>query len=68
MRSEAIARGLKQHWTVKHGKMIPKLQFKSLAEALDYMKNHHINKNIYTPYVCRDCGLWHIGHIKQKIK
>lgn len=59
---------LKQHWTLKHGKMVPKLQFKTLDEALLYIRNHHINSDKYTPYICRDCGLWHIGHSKPKKK
>ena len=43
-RGRAIAKGLKQHWTVKHGKMVPKIQFKTLDEVLSYMKKHHINE------------------------
>ncbi len=66
MRGPAIAKGLKQHWTVKRGKMVPKLQFKTLEEALSYMSNHHINNKKYHPYVCSDCGQWHIGHSKKK--
>ena len=64
-RGRAIAKGLKQHWTVKHGKMVPKIQFKTLDEVLSYMKKHHINGVKYHPYICSDCGQWHIGHNKR---
>ena len=68
MKGQAIARGLKQHWTVKHGKMVPKLQFKTLAEVLDYIEKHHINRSKYHPYICSDCGQWHIGHSNKRKK
>lgn len=58
------SRRLKQHWTTKKGKMVPKIAFKTLDECLDYIKAHHI-KDIYHPYVCRECGMWHIGHSKK---
>ena len=61
-------RGLRQHWTSKHGIMVPKVQFGTLQEALDYIKDHHINSLKYHPYVCADCGQWHIGHHKSKKK
>lgn len=64
---QAIAKGLKQHWTVKHGRMVPKRQFKSLEEALSYIEKRHINKDIYHPYVCSDCGQWHVGHNRKEI-
>jgi hypothetical protein len=59
-------RGLRQHWTSKHGVMVPKMQFNTLQDALSYIKDHHINNNKYHPYVCPDCGLWHIGHNHKK--
>lgn len=65
-RGRAIAKGLKQHWTVKHGKMVPKIQFKTLDEALEYIEKHHINSSKYHPYICHDCGQWHIGHSNKK--
>lgn len=44
--------------------MVPKMAFKTLDECLDYIKAHHI-KDIYHSYVCRECGMWHIGHSKK---
>ena len=44
--------------------MIPKVQFRSLDEALAFMDRKHINKDTYHPYICKDCGMWHIGHYK----
>lgn len=58
---------LHQHWTNKHGTMVPKVQFKTLDDALDFMDRRKINKNKYHPYVCDDCGMWHIGHYHEKI-
>lgn len=60
------ARIMNEHWTQKRGKMVAKLQFKELNDALDYIKEHHINSDIYHPYVCRECGQWHIGHHKKR--
>ena len=63
------SKALHQHWTIKKGQMVPKAQFKTLDEAIAFMDKKHINKNLYHPYICPDCGLWHIGHIKgTKIK
>ena len=59
-------KSLNNHWTNKHGVMRPKKQFDTLQDALGYMDAHNINKLIYNPYVCVDCGLWHIGHRKPK--
>ena len=63
---KAIARRLKQHWTVKHGKMVPKRAFKTLDDALDFLKDSGINMDKYHPYICTDCGQWHIGHSSPK--
>ena len=52
------------HWTWKHGKMIAKKQFKTLDNALAFMDKRHIDKDVFNPYVCPDCGMWHIGHRK----
>lgn len=59
------SKALHQHWTNKHGKMVPKMQFKTLDNCLEYMNKHKTNKDKYHPYVCPDCGMWHIGHNKQ---
>lgn len=48
--------------------MKPKKQFKTLGECFEFMENHHINKDKFHPYVCSDCGMWHIGHSKVKSK
>lgn len=45
--------------------MVPKMAFKTIDEALGYMDERMINKNIFHPYICPDCGMWHIGHAKQ---
>ena len=57
---------IRQHWTWKGGSMKPKKQFKTLGECFEFMDNHHINKDKFHPYVCLDCGMWHIGHSKVK--
>jgi hypothetical protein len=48
--------------------MVPKIQFKTLDEVLEYMEKHHINSSKYHPYICHDCGQWHIGHSNEKMK
>ena len=53
---------LNQHWTCKHGTMKPKKQFKTLEDSLDYISRKGINSKVYNPYVCTECGQWHIGH------
>ena len=58
-------KALHQHWTWKHGKMVPKMAFKTIDEALGYMDERRINKDIFHPYICPDCGMWHIGHSKR---
>jgi len=60
-----IGKQLNEHWTQKRGYMKAKLQFKTLDECLNYMKEHKINMDKYHPYVCSDCGMWHIGHNKE---
>ena len=60
------ARIMNEHWTQKGGKMVAKLQFKTLNDAIRYIEEHHINSDIYHPYVCSECGQWHIGHHKKK--
>lgn len=57
---------MNEHWTQKRGKMVAKLQFKELNDALCYIKEHRINPDIYHPYVCSECGQWHIGHNKKR--
>ena len=58
------SKALHQHWTWKNGVMKAKLQFKTLDEVLAYMDEHKIDKNKFHPYICSDCGMWHIGHSK----
>ena len=60
--------GLKQHWTSKHGVMVPKKAFKTLQEAVAFIETHHKANPKYHPYVCEECGSWHIGHSKPKKK
>ena len=64
----AFARKLKQHWTSKHGIMVPKKSFKTLDEAVAFCEEHYKSKPQYHPYICADCGQWHIGHSKPKKK
>lgn len=59
------SKALHQHWTWKGGIMKAKMQFQTLENCLEYMDKHKINKAKYHPYVCPDCGMWHIGHSKQ---
>lgn len=60
------SRALHQHWTQKGGTLVAKVPFRTLNDALDFMNKKHINKDLYHPYVCRECGMWHIGHTKKK--
>ncbi len=60
--------GLKQHWTSKHGKMVPKKAFSTLDEAVAFCEKHYRNKPQYHPYIGSECGAWHIGHSKPKKK
>ena len=62
--SKGIFPALRNHWTVKRGRMVPKVQFESLDEALAFMERRHIDKDVFTPYVCKDCNKWHIGHTR----
>ena len=55
---------LHAHWTRRKGKLVPKVQFKTLEEAFEFMDKRKIDKDVYHPYVCPDCGMWHIGHSK----
>lgn len=54
---------LHQHWTWKGGTMKPKLGFKTIDDALDYIKERNIKG--YHPYICPDCNMWHLGHDKR---
>jgi len=56
--------GLKNHWTFSRGKMIPKKQFQSEDEAYLFIEENKMKG--YHPYLCRDCGMWHIGHRLKK--
>lgn len=58
--------GLKQHWTSKHGVMKPKKAFRTLNDALVFIQENKINDCKYHPYVCVECGQWHIGHREKK--
>ena len=57
---------LQQHWTNKKGVMKPKRAFKTLDEVLSFIKDSKIDDGKYHPYVCAECGMWHIGHHKSK--
>ena len=57
-----------EHWTSKGGILVAKAQFKSLSDALSFMDEHRIDKDVYHPYVCSECGMWHIGHRKERKK
>ena len=59
------SKALHQHWTWKGGVMKPKTQYKTLDDALKFLLKHEKLKNNYHPYICPDCGMWHIGHNKQ---
>lgn len=62
------ARIMNEHWTHKGGKMVAKVQFATLDNAIHFMEKHRINSDIYHPYVCSECGQWHIGHHHKKKK
>lgn len=53
-----------EHWTSKKGRLVAKAQFSTLDECLEFMDKRKINKDIYHPYICSECGMWHIGHKK----
>jgi len=53
---------MREHWTNKHGTLVDKVQFRTLADCLAFMEKNKINKDIYHPYICSECGMWHIGH------
>lgn len=55
---------LHQHWTWKKGVMKPKVQFNTLNDALEFLAKNNFIKQKYHPYICSDCGMWHIGHNK----
>ena len=55
---------LHAHWTQKKGKLVPKVQFPTIEEAIEFMEKKSIDKDTYHPYICPDCGAWHIGHYK----
>lgn len=59
---------MNEHWTQKGDKMVAKKQFKVLDDALKYISEHHINSLVYHPYICSECGMWHIGHHKKRKK
>jgi len=59
---------MNEHWTQKGSKMVAKKQFKVLDDALKYISEHHINSLVYHPYICSECGMWHIGHHKKRKK
>ncbi len=53
---------LHEHWTKKGCILKPKKQFNTLEEANNFISEN--KKKNYHPYICSDCGLWHIGHKK----
>ena len=59
------SKALHQHWTWKGGVMKPKVQFKTIDDALEFLSKNEKLKKYYHPYICPDCGMWHIGHNKQ---
>ena len=54
---------LHQHWTWKGKAMKPKVQYRTLDDALGFIKEHKLKD--YHPYICPDCGMWHLGHNKK---
>lgn len=56
---------LHQHWTWKSGSMKQKMPFKTIGHALRYLQEHNLLDR-YHPYICQECGMWHIGHNKRK--
>lgn len=55
---------MNEHWTQKSGSLVAKKQFKTLDDALAFLDKIH-QKDRYHPYVCSECGMWHIGHNKK---
>lgn len=55
--TKAIHLKLRDHWTSKKGVMVPKVQFKTLEDALEFIDKRHINKDVFHPYICQDCGM-----------
>lgn len=55
------------HWTYNSmtGEKKAKKGFPTLDEALLFMRRNKFD-GIVQPYVCDVCGMWHIGHYKEK--
>ena len=66
MATKRLSRSLNEHWTQRGGSLVAKVQFKTLDEALSFMDRRRVNKDVYHPYVCSECGMWHIGHHKTR--
>ena len=56
------AGSLHEHWTKKRGKLVEKVKFNTLHDAVLHMETHFIDFNIYTLYKCSICNKWHLGH------
>lgn len=61
----------RQHWTwsSRDGKQKAKMGFKTLDECLLYIERNselRQQKKELSPYICSECGMWHIGHYKEK--
>ena len=61
-RKRALGGELNHHWTRKGSVMLPKKQFTSIEDCYLFMNENNISQKVYVPYVCSDCGYWHIGH------
>ena len=59
---------INEHWTQKKGIHVPKVAFDTLDDCLYFMERKRISKDVYHPYVCSECGQWHIGHYTNKKK
>ena len=64
LKKRKLGTEINQHWTQKGGRHVPKKVFNTLEDCLIFMHDKGINQNIYHPYICRDCGNWHIGHYR----
>ena len=54
----------REHYARKNGKWKPKKKFLSEDDAHSWIKKYKMYK--YIPYVCKQCGKWHIGIKKIK--
>lgn len=49
----------REHYCRKNGVWKPKKPFSSKEDADGWIKKYKMHG--YTPYICKECGKWHVG-------